>query len=45
VPVYVWDLDTERQLLLDRFHQVSNLITWHLLLCHGLFAVLFLLPF
>ena len=29
IPVYVWDLDAERQLLLDRFHQVSNLITWH----------------
>lgn len=25
LPVYVWDLDTDRQLLLDRFHQVSNL--------------------
>jgi len=22
IPVYVWDLDSERQLLLDRFHQV-----------------------
>lgn len=22
IPVYVWDLDAERQLLLDRFHQV-----------------------
>lgn len=29
LPVYVWDLDTERQLLLDRFHQVRTLITWH----------------
>jgi hypothetical protein len=23
IPVYVWDLDSERQLLLDRFHQVT----------------------
>jgi len=25
IPVYIWDLDSDRQLLLDRFHQVSNL--------------------
>lgn len=24
VPVYVWDLDSDRQLLLDRFHQVNS---------------------
>jgi len=39
VPVYVWDLDADRQLLLDRFHQVSNLafviITLLYVCCHS----------